>query len=399
MTASHFPRIPANVLKTILAGAALALLQACGGGGGGSSSPDPTTPTSPTTPTPPSITTYGSRTLPGRLLVNAPDGRAARLMDLSLGNQVSLPASTNASFDVWSASQNGQTLVRWTRDSGLNSYPVAWFDAATLAARGTPQAVSSLLGLSDLQLSADGKWALAQYGDNFQTDRRLTVFDASNMSVQKQGSQLDGADIVGDPQAWLPDGRYLYLRANELWVSSPTSTTSELVARLALPSNDAVDNTSFVAGQSSLAVSPDGTRIAFTWRVKRGNGMDTHIFTARADGSDIKQMTAVADTTDPLGYAFGSPTWSPDGQWLAFVLYMNGATAAPVWPQDSIGAAKVVGTTGCAASPAYVLPASQAQAQAFTWPAVKQELALKMLATTGGGGEWVTTCSTLRWLP
>jgi len=394
MTASMSLRIPANVLKTILAGAALALLQACGGGG---SSSDPVTP--PTPPTVPSISTYGSRTLPGRLLVNAPDGRGARLMNLATGNQVSLPASTNASFDVWSASQNGQTLVRWTRDTGLNAYPVAWFDATTLAVRGTPQSVPSLLGVSDLQLSADGKWVLAQYGDNFQTNRRLTVFDAQSMSVQKTGSQLDGADIVGDPQAWLPDGRYLYLRANELWVSSPTSATSERVASLALPSNDAVDNVSFVAGQSSLAVSPDGTRIAFTWRVKRGNGMDTHIFTARADGSDLKQMTAVAETTDPLSYSFGSPTWSPDGQWLAFVMYMNGATAAPVWPQDTIGAARIVGTTGCTASPAYVLPVSQAQPQAFTWPAVKQDVAVKMLAMTGDTGEWVTSCSTVRWLP
>ena len=320
-------------------------------------------------------------------------------MNLTTGEQRSLPASPGGSFDVWSVSQDGQTLARWTRDDSQSSYPVSWFDAASLAPRGSEQRVSNLLGLSELQLSANSRWVLAQYGDGFRAPRRLTVFDAQTLALVKQGSQLDGADVVADPQAWLPDGRYVYLRANELWVSAPDRTTSELLARLALPPNDAVDGSSYVAGQSSLAVSPDGSRIAFTWRVRRGNGMDTQIFTARIDGSDLRQMTAVADNTDPLSYAFGSPTWSPDGQWVAFVLYMNGATAAPVWPDDRIGAARVIGTTGCDASPVYVLPVNQTPARSFQWPAVAPALALKVRAASGDTGQWVTSCATVRWLP
>ena len=388
-------------LKNLLSVLALALLHACGGGGSAPPDPQPTTPAPTPTPTPadPPVSTYGAGVLPGRLLVNAPDGRQARLFNLTTGEQRSLPLSSSGSFDVWSVSQDGQTLARWTRDDSQSGYPVSWFDAASLAPRGSEQRVSNLLGLSELQLSAGSRYVLAQYGDGYRAPRRLTVFDAQSFALVKQGSQLDGADVVADPQAWLPDGRYVYLRANELWVSSPQRTTSELLARLALPSNDAVDGSSYVAGQSSLAVSPDGSRIAFTWRVRRGNGMDTQIFTARIDGSELRQMTAVADAADPLSYAFGSPTWSPDGQWVAFVLYMNGATAAPVWPDDRIGAARVIGTTGCDASPVYVLPASQATARSFQWPAVTPALALKVRAASGDTGQWVTSCATVRWLP
>lgn len=320
-------------------------------------------------------------------------------MNLGNGLQTGLPGSATATFDVWSVAQGGQTLVRLTRNTGASSYPVTLFDASTLAARGGALAVSDLLGLSEPALSADGRWVLAQYGDDFRTERRLTVLDAQNMAVSKRGSQLDGATITGTPQAWLPDGRYLYLKANELWRSSPSSTTSELVARLALPPNDSVDGTSYVAGQSELAVSPDGGKIALTWRVKRRNDMDTHIYTANVDGSDLRQLTAVADATSPLAHWFGSPTWSPDGQWVAFVHYMSAATSAPVWPEAEIGPWRVIGTTGCDASPVYVLPASQAQPLAFTWPNVKQDVAVKMRALTGGTGEWVSTCSTVRWLP
>ena len=172
----------------------------------------------------------------------------------------------------------------------------------------------------------------------------------------------------------------------------------ERIATLALPPNDDAGN-GYVAGKSTLAVSPDGTRIAFTWRIKRGNNTDTHVYTARTDGSELRQMTAVADASSPLDHHFGSPAWSPDGQWLAFVLYMSGASSAPVWPQAEIGPWRVTGTTGCDASPVYILSAAQPQARSFTWPTVVPDIAVKMRAMGGNTGEWVTSCSTVRWLP
>ncbi len=61
------------------------------------------------------------------------------------------------------------------------------------------------------------------------------------------------------------------------------------------------------------AISPDGSRIAYTSR--RNGYWDIYIFDLR-DGS----LTRVTDTPEYDGW----PTWSPDGQWLAYETYKNG---------------------------------------------------------------------------
>lgn len=320
-------------------------------------------------------------------------------MNLTTGNQTALPGSSDATEDHWQANATGTLLVRWADRIGATSYPLAIFGANDLSPKESAPVIPGLLGRADLRLSPDGQWLMAQYGDNFQLERRLTIFDARTLQVLKRGSRLDGEVVIGEPQAWLPDGRYVYLVANELWVSSPTSTESQLLARLQLPENSVMDGGGYVAGHSDLAVSPDGTRIAFTWRLKRGNDFDTHVFVAKNDGSELRRVTAVADVNSALSYSFGSPTWSPDGQWVAFVLYMNGAVVAPVWPDEPFGGARVIGTTGCDANPVYVLPAAASAPTALAWPSINRDIALKVKASTGDSGQWVSTCSNIRWIP
>jgi Tol biopolymer transport system component len=56
--------------------------------------------------------------------------------------------------------------------------------------------------------------------------------------------------------------------------------------------------------------SPDGARIAFA-STRSGQ---SNIWICASDGSDLRQLTSLG----PGGYTAGSPSWSPDGRWIAF---------------------------------------------------------------------------------
>jgi Tol biopolymer transport system component len=82
-----------------------------------------------------------------------------------------------------------------------------------------------------------------------------------------------------------------------------------------VPSIDRLDlttgaMTSFLQGAMSVAYSPDGTRIAFTKR-KRTEPKDWDIWVADADGHHARDVIRAEGTQD-------FPTWSPDGTTLTY---------------------------------------------------------------------------------
>lgn len=346
------------------------------------------------------VHTFGDSTLPGRLLVNAPDGRAAQLFDLSSGDRQALPDSAkSAEADRWTASADGTVLLRWNTADWRTAFPVSFFQASSLSSVRMDLDLGTELDQKSPLLSPDKTMVLSYFGDGATVDERLTIFNSVSGEVLKRGSQLDDADVITEPYAWLPDGSYVYLSAQKIYTSSATSSTSRLLATLALPNNNVLDGGGYVAGHSSLAVSPDGTKLAFTWWERRNSiTFDNHIYVVNLDGSDLRRLTAVADPNDALSYGFGSPTWSPDGQWLGFVLFMSGTTASPVWPDEPFLGGRVTGTTGCSSSPVYVLPANGPEV-AFAWPALDRSHAVKVKDASGSGGQWVSSCGRIRWLP
>lgn len=72
--------------------------------------------------------------------------------------------------------------------------------------------------------------------------------------------------------------------------------------------------------------SPDGSMIAF---LSSRDG-DMEIFTMKADGSDIVQLTS--NSSDDLSFS-----WSPDGKLLAYTAYSSGRTSADIFTIGSDG--------------------------------------------------------------
>ncbi|HUQ41901.1 MAG TPA: S9 family peptidase [Candidatus Limnocylindrales bacterium] len=87
--------------------------------------------------------------------------------------------------------------------------------------------------------------------------------------------------------------------------------------------------------------SPDGTRIA--WSRTRGGRAEyswSDIWSAKADGSDAKQLTTDAGRAT-------SPTWSPDGKWVAFYA----ADEPTPWIGDPMVRPHIVASSGGASRP------------------------------------------------
>jgi eukaryotic-like serine/threonine-protein kinase len=81
--------------------------------------------------------------------------------------------------------------------------------------------------------------------------------------------------------------------------------------------------TSGTLSDTRPAISPDGTRVAFS----RQAGDKTDIFSIPIDGGSPQQMTFVANA--------GSPSWSPDGNKVAFISLDGGKRR--IWSANSAG--------------------------------------------------------------
>jgi TolB protein len=63
--------------------------------------------------------------------------------------------------------------------------------------------------------------------------------------------------------------------------------------------------------------SPDGTRVAFRSSSGVGEGVYVAAYTPGAPGTLAPRSTWVDVSNDPIMW-HGTPSWSPDGQWLEF---------------------------------------------------------------------------------
>jgi TolB protein len=111
------------------------------------------------------------------------------------------------------------------------------------------------------------------------------------------------ADTIWEAPNWSPDGTYLISNSGGTIYKLvfKVDGTVETPEKLHIPDDYQCNN--------DKEISPDGTMLAFS--ASRGAEDGSQIFLARADGSNIKQMTTVSPS-----YFHG---WSPDNKTLAYV--------------------------------------------------------------------------------
>jgi eukaryotic-like serine/threonine-protein kinase len=158
-------------------------------------------------------------------------------------------------------------------------------------------------------ISADGKYLLTVMDDKGLNSLWLrNIATASDTQIAPPSASIPNV-------AFSPDGNYVYFRKAENSINSDFSIyrTPVLGGAPAKIVND-VD--------SSVAFSPDGTRMAYF----RANDPETGkvwLLSAKLDGSDEKILHV-----EPLTYLPRSVVWSPDGKHLAYPNNPHGAFGA-----------------------------------------------------------------------
>jgi Tol biopolymer transport system component len=128
------------------------------------------------------------------------------------------------------------------------------------------------------------------------------------------------ADSIWEAPNWSPDGKYL--------ISNHDGAIYKLLLKqggtaepqkLAIPAEDRCNN--------DKALSPDGSKLAFS--ATPGGGKGSEVFLANADGTGSRQMT------------FESPSyfhgWSPDSRTLAFVAQRHGSGQYDIYSMPAAG--------------------------------------------------------------
>ena len=232
------------------------------------------------------------------------------VLDLESGRRQRLtnpPAGTSGDGDPsWSPDGTTLAFVR-------NTYSIIQDVYTVPAEGGRPRRITAASRkIPDVAWSPDGtRLVFTVYDDG---SHRLWSVPADGAGPARAMGVGEGAmTLTVDPSG----GRLAYSRYTwrfRFWKVELPSGRAE-----ALP---LVSSTRF---DSELAVSPDGSRLAF---VSTRSG-DFEVWISRTDGVDARRLT------DFRGSLVSGPSWSPDGRWVVFSSTASGD--ADLWRVDVQG--------------------------------------------------------------
>ncbi len=176
---------------------------------------------------------------------------------------------------------------------------------ATTAKRLTSNPTENPISVS--AISPDGKYLA--YADTTGTFLRLVSTGEVHQLLPKDN----------DVQylSWFPDSTRLLLS----WQLSPTSKMGLWVLPIVGGAPRQLSEEGWAA-----AVSSDSSQIAFLKAASYGD-TGQELWLMRADGSEPRKI--ISRSSD--GTVFSSPTWSPDGRWIAYDKYRYGAYSFEGW--------------------------------------------------------------------
>ncbi|MEP6573891.1 MAG: protein kinase [Gemmatimonadota bacterium] len=209
--------------------------------------------------------------------------------------------------------------------------------------RGEPIRVTTGLNVSRFTLSADGTQVAYSVATNLSNVWRVAIPATGALSTR--AAEIVTTDRESLESIWIsPDGQWLYFDSDRAGVQQ--------IFRRPLAGGDVQQITHGSAPAFSVAVSPDGTQIAFH---TISNG-ERRSFVASSQGGD--QPVQLSDGTDPDER---NPTWSRDASRMIWQSYKGGTIAGAVPTAHVVkresrgwGAARLINPPGVFAGSAWI---------------------------------------------
>ncbi|HEX9894915.1 MAG TPA: amidohydrolase family protein [Gemmatimonadales bacterium] len=290
------------------------------------------------------VATRTSGTPPGKLWMYHVDGGSGIQLLREQPGQIALGAALSPDGRyIWHAVRQGG----WQYNAILPQVQLATFDRET----GTSTRVTDRYGSAFRPaLSPGGKWLA--YGTRHDAQTGLVLRDLATgeerwlaYPVQRDNQEaFPDLDLLPG-YSFTPDSRAIVMSyGGELWrvpVDGSAPARIPFTADVDLPLGPELrfeysisDSASVVARQIRDPVpSPDGTRVAFTAL--------NHLWLMNLSDSTPRRLTRLDD-----GEFY--PSWSPDGQWLAFVTWTE--TGGHIWKARADGRSQPVRLTRDAAT-------------------------------------------------